>query len=67
MRVGGTPGAGSGAGSVFVGRDAELGQLVGLLKVPPAVVIVEGEAGIGKSRLVVEASARLRADGVTVL
>ncbi|MGW4892846.1 ATP-binding protein, partial [Kitasatospora sp. NPDC004240] len=67
MRVGRVPQDGSGAGSVFVGRDAELRQAVGLLAAPPSVVIVEGEAGIGKSRLVVEASARLRADGVTVL
>ncbi|MFB8237166.1 AAA family ATPase [Kitasatospora purpeofusca] len=67
MPVARVPRGGRGAGSVFVGRDAELRQLVGLLRTPPSVVIVEGEAGIGKSRLVLEASALLRADGVNVL
>ncbi|MGV9271010.1 ATP-binding protein [Kitasatospora sp. NPDC003701] len=67
MPVGRVPQDGHGTGSVFVGRDAELRQLVALLRTPPSVVIVEGEAGIGKSRLVLEASALLRADGVGVL
>jgi DNA-binding CsgD family transcriptional regulator len=50
----------------FVGRDEELAALVACLDrdavvdaVPPAVVI-EGEPGIGKSRLVTEALARCR-------
>ncbi len=38
----------------FVGRDRELGALTAALHRPPAVVLVEGEAGIGKSRLVRE-------------
>lgn len=38
----------------FVGRRAELRELLGALAHPPAVVLVEGEAGIGKSRLVRE-------------
>lgn len=38
----------------FVGRDAELTALVRALARPPAVLLVEGEAGIGKSRLVRE-------------
>ena len=38
----------------FVARDAELARLAGALAGPPAVVLVEGEAGIGKSRLVRE-------------
>ncbi|MFJ5304399.1 helix-turn-helix transcriptional regulator [Streptomyces sp. NPDC088350] len=39
----------------FVGRAAELHRLTDALAQPPAVVLVEGEAGIGKSRLVQEA------------
>ena len=38
----------------FVGRDAEAARLAAALARPPAVVLVEGEAGIGKSRLVRE-------------
>ncbi|MFJ2397247.1 ATP-binding protein [Streptomyces sp. NPDC087843] len=38
----------------FVGRDDELRELLGALAHPPAVVLVEGEAGIGKSRLIRE-------------
>lgn len=44
----------------FVGRDAELNRVARALSHPPALVLVEGEAGIGKSRLVHEA---LRAHG----
>ncbi|MGW9031311.1 helix-turn-helix transcriptional regulator [Streptomyces sp. NPDC055722] len=39
----------------FVGREVELGRLADALSRPPAVVLVEGEAGIGKSRLIREA------------
>jgi DNA-binding CsgD family transcriptional regulator/tetratricopeptide (TPR) repeat protein len=43
---------------VFVGRGAELSRLEGVLQAAaagePAVVIVAGEAGVGKSRLVAE-------------
>jgi hypothetical protein len=35
----------------FTGRDRELGALGSALACPPAVVLVEGEAGVGKSRL----------------
>ncbi len=38
----------------FVGRERELAALAKALAAPPAVVLVEGEAGIGKSRLVQE-------------
>ncbi|MEU8227770.1 AAA family ATPase [Kribbella sp. NPDC048915] len=38
----------------FVGREREIAALSGALAQAPAVVLVEGEAGIGKSRLVQE-------------
>ncbi|WP_051267516.1 helix-turn-helix transcriptional regulator [Nakamurella lactea] len=38
----------------FVGRGPELAQILRALQAPPAVVLIEGEAGIGKSRLVQE-------------
>lgn len=41
----------------FVGRAREVETLTDALTRPPAVVLVEGEAGIGKSRLVREALA----------
>lgn len=38
----------------FVARERELAALQNALALPPAVVLVEGEAGIGKSRLLQE-------------
>ena len=38
----------------FVGRDREVAALTGALAQAPAVVLIEGEAGIGKSRLLQE-------------
>ncbi|GAA1938850.1 helix-turn-helix transcriptional regulator [Kitasatospora viridis] len=51
----------------LVGRRRELGRLLAALRNPPAVVLVEGEAGIGKSRLVREAGLLLRAEHHQVL
>lgn len=42
----------------LVGRAAELAQLAATLSAPPAVAVVEGEAGIGKTRLVTELAGR---------
>ncbi|WP_329363286.1 ATP-binding protein [Streptomyces sp. NBC_01483] len=47
----------------FVGRDAELRRVVDTLGRLPALVLVEGEAGIGKSRLVREALTAVAAEG----
>src|SRR5690554_2637723 len=38
----------------FVGRSAEMAAVVAALTSPPAVVVLEGESGIGKTRLVTE-------------
>ncbi|HEV7465204.1 MAG TPA: AAA family ATPase [Candidatus Dormibacteraeota bacterium] len=55
----------------LVGRDAELAALdaamEGAARGDPQLVVVEGEAGIGKSRLVTEWTARAAARGTTVL
>ncbi|WAL74764.1 AAA family ATPase [Kitasatospora sp. YST-16] len=51
-------------GFAFVGRGPELAELVDLLAARPAVALVQGEAGVGKTRLVAEAADALRARGV---
>ncbi|MFF2659140.1 AAA family ATPase [Kitasatospora sp. NPDC058032] len=48
-------------GRAFVGRVRELARLTEALARPPAVLLVEGEAGAGKSRLVAEALRALTA------
>ncbi|HEX6675100.1 MAG TPA: AAA family ATPase [Actinomycetes bacterium] len=56
---------------VFVGRGAALAQLDGARRQtaagPPAAVVVGGEAGVGKTRLVDEFARRSHADGIQVL
>ena len=56
---------------MFVGRGTELSTLVAGLESAvagePVVVLVGGEAGVGKTRLVEEAAARARAEGARVL
>ncbi|MFS8498439.1 MAG: AAA family ATPase [Micromonosporaceae bacterium] len=42
----------------LVGREEELGRLAAAVSSPPSVVVVEGEAGIGKTRLVTELARR---------
>ncbi|MFC5663885.1 ATP-binding protein [Kitasatospora misakiensis] len=51
----------------FVGRARELARLTEALSRPPAVLLVEGEAGSGKSRLVAEAVRALGGSGRPVL
>jgi DNA-binding CsgD family transcriptional regulator len=54
----------------FIGRAAELGQLDAARRragAGPAVVVVGGEAGVGKTRLVDEFARRSRAEGARVL
>ncbi|MFJ1704932.1 ATP-binding protein [Kitasatospora sp. NPDC088346] len=58
---------GPATGFPFVGRARELDLLLAAARHPPAVVLVEGEAGIGKSRLVREAAARLAGEQRCVL
>ncbi|HET6353592.1 ATP-binding protein [Streptomyces sp.] len=62
----GTPAAGRGRFG-FVGREREGRLLSRALEDPPAVVMVEGEAGVGKTRLVREATAALAARGGRVI
>ncbi|MGW2541481.1 AAA family ATPase, partial [Kitasatospora sp. NPDC001574] len=55
-------------GYAFAGREREMRALLGAVSGKrPAVVLVEGEAGIGKSRLVAEATAVLGTEGLRVL
>jgi predicted ATPase len=52
---------------VLVGRDEELETLLALARHPPSVAVVEGQAGVGKTRLVTEMATRTRAQGMRVL
>ncbi|HWM74290.1 MAG TPA: AAA family ATPase [Nocardioides sp.] len=52
------------SGARFVGRTRELGQAVGALARPDSILVVEGEPGIGKTRLLREA---LRAPAIASL
>ncbi|MFD3969682.1 ATP-binding protein [Streptomyces cyaneofuscatus] len=60
-------GARSGRHFPFVGRERELSLLLAAVRHPPALILVEGEGGIGKSRLVAEAGAELAQEGRAVL
>ncbi|MCC5574089.1 AAA family ATPase [Microtetraspora sp. AC03309] len=55
------------ASPALVGRDAQLRALLDAIDSPPAVILVQGETGIGKTRLVRAAIERLRADRRMVL
>src|SRR5690242_21920328 len=63
--------AGPVSSSVFVGREQELAALEAALARADAgegsVVLLAGESGIGKSRLIGELTERARASGATVL
>ncbi|GII67394.1 LuxR family transcriptional regulator [Sphaerisporangium krabiense] len=49
-----TPGRSQTASPILIGRRSELEELTAALVSPPAVAMIEGEAGVGKSRLVRE-------------
>ncbi|MFD8499667.1 ATP-binding protein [Amycolatopsis sp. NPDC059657] len=51
----------------LVGREKELGTIVEVVAERPAVVLIEGEAGMGKTRLLTELAGRPELDGVRVL
>src|SRR3954462_3674258 len=55
------------ANTALVEREDELSEIVAALAQPPALVAVEGEAGIGKTRLVREALASPTLDARNVL
>ncbi|MPZ24735.1 MAG: AAA family ATPase [Dehalococcoidia bacterium] len=44
--------------AAFVGRTHELQRVAAAVSAPPAVVVIEGEAGVGKTRLVSELATR---------
>ncbi|MFI6457925.1 AAA family ATPase [Streptosporangium amethystogenes] len=67
MSTGGHSAHGRIVSPVLVGRDGELKRLVTAVTAPPSVVVVEGEAGIGKSRLVTELVARPEVAGRRML
>lgn len=56
-----------GTGFPFVGRRRELERVLDGLRQHPAVLLVEGEAGVGKTRLVQEAVDVLSDEGLPVL
>ncbi|MGW4214265.1 ATP-binding protein [Lentzea sp. NPDC004789] len=58
---------GFGRGFPLAGRRHELQRLLDSIRQPPAVVVVEGDAGMGKSRLVHEAATTLKSDGWRVV
>lgn len=62
---------GFGSGSELIGRDAELALLFGQYRRAEesrsSTVLIRGEGGIGKSRLVIELTRRAAAMGATVL
>lgn len=51
----------------LIGRAAELQLVVSAATAPPALIVVDGEAGIGKTRLVTELAARPELSGRRIL
>lgn len=61
------PGTGRLSSRILVGRDREQQMLADAAASPPALVLVEGEAGVGKSRLVRETLDRFAGESRRVL
>jgi ATP-dependent Clp protease ATP-binding subunit ClpA len=51
----------------FVGREAELSRLLGALGGDARLVLVVGDAGVGKTRFVTEGIARAEAAGMVMV
>ena len=51
----------------LVGRTAELARLAAAVAAPPALVVIDGEAGVGKTRLVTELGERSELAGRALL
>ena len=51
----------------FVGRDHELSLLRGAVRGDTRLLLIVGDAGVGKTRLVGEATRRLKTDGIIAL
>src|SRR5690349_20874699 len=71
MRTGSPPPGHASRSPLFIGRQNELDRLIELLREAadgkPATLIVRGEAGVGKSRLLAEFGRRARESGARVL
>lgn len=63
MAMDGGTAAGRVVSPILVGREDQLRRLVTAVSRPPAVAVLEGEAGIGKTRLVTEMAAHPDAAG----
>ena len=53
--------------SGFVGREGELSRLLGALGGDARLVLVVGDAGVGKTRFVTEGMARAEAAGMVMV
>lgn len=61
------PPASSISSPILIGRQRELARLVEAATSPPSVTLIEGEAGVGKSRLIAEMASRAQHTGTLIL